>query len=259
MGYTTPMITLIIPVFNEELALKQTLDTAKKTLESSGYDHEIIVVNDGSTDATELILQQYSNHAPFKIITHAENKGNGASIVSGIKAATGETLCTIDADGTYPIDQIPRLLNTFFEQQADMVVGKRAKENDETGFIHRTAAQFLNLFGSIMSWYHIPDINSGQRIFKKSIAEEYVHMYPSTFSFHIVLTLSMLINGKRVLYSNIDYYPRIGESKLSSGLRGPTNFVKFLWLICTTGFYWRPIYVGSSSAAVALLLWITIH
>ena len=94
------MISLIIPVFNEEEALQQTLDAATKTLDQSGFESEIIVVNDGSTDATAAILQLAKKTAGITVVKHASNKGNGASIVSGIAVAHGDTVCTVDAAGT---------------------------------------------------------------------------------------------------------------------------------------------------------------
>ena len=229
-------ITLLIPVFNEEQCLEITVQAAVAILTATKRTFEIIIINDGSTDATAQILQQLQKNVSIKVVTHKVNKGNGAAICSGIKAAKYKILATVDADGTYPLEALPRLLDTFDTMQADMVVGKRAKENDETSVIHRTAASLLNVFGSICTWHHIPDINSGLRVFKKELAMRYMHLYPQTFSFHIVLTISSIFDNARILYSNIDYFPRIGTSKLSAGVRGPLYFGKFIgliiWLTC---------------------------
>lgn len=248
------MITLIIPVYNEQEAIVSTIHSALEVLQSTKKDFELLIVNDGSTDSTAELLAQFTTNSHIRIIEHAVNQGNGAAIVTGIKNAQSQIIATVDADGTYPIDELPRLLQIQASQQADMVVGKRAKENDETGFIHRTAAACLNLIGSICTWHHIPDINSGLRVFKKDLAMQYVHLYPKTFSFHITLTLSALFARKRVLYVNIDYFPRIGESKLSSGVRGPYYFFKFIFLMLKLTFLQRPVYMAVSIAMVIMVV-----
>lgn len=246
-------VTLIIPVYNEQEAIVSTIGIALDVLSTHINEYEILIVNDGSTDATVTLLEQYADHAHIRIIEHAKNQGNGAAIVTGMHNATYNTLATVDADGTYPIDELPRLLQIFNTQQADMVVGKRAKENDETSIVHRAAAGTLNIIGSFLTWHHIPDINSGLRVFTKDLALRYVHLYPKTFSFHITLTLSALFAHMRVLYVNIDYFPRIGESKLSSGLRGPYFFAKFIVLMLKLTVRQRPIYIATSTAVFILL------
>lgn len=253
MHMVTQAVTLIIPVYNEEQAIVSTLNTALEVLSQSLQEYEILIVNDGSTDATPVLLQQFASHANVQIVEHAINQGNGAAIVTGIHKAKYSTLATVDADSTYPIDELPRLLQIFHSQQADMVVGKRAKENDETSIVHRGAASFLNIFGSLLTWHHIPDINSGLRVFTKDLALQYVHLYPKTFSFHITLTLSALFAHMRVLYVNIDYFPRLGESKLSSGIRGPYYFTKFILLMLSLTARQRPVYMVASTAVVIMV------
>ncbi|MFA7682493.1 MAG: glycosyltransferase family 2 protein, partial [Candidatus Peribacteraceae bacterium] len=103
------MLSIIIPIFNEEGAVEQTIRVLHGILEKAGENFEIVVVNDGSTDRTSSILETI--HLPnVNIITSQINRGNGASIKTGIRHSKGDILATVDADGTYPLQDFPKLL-----------------------------------------------------------------------------------------------------------------------------------------------------
>jgi glycosyltransferase involved in cell wall biosynthesis len=220
------MLSIIIPVYNEEGAVEDIIRRCDRVLEG-GY--EIIVVDDGSTDATPGILKKI-DLSSLRIVRHIKNTGNGASIMTGVEHARGEWIATIDADDTYRPEDIPRLFEQVRSEGADMIVGFR-RDLMEGPFFHKTARNFLRKFAELCSGQKIEDINSGLRICRKELIERYTDLYPNRFSLHIVL---MVCAGKakaKILYEPISYGPRIGISKLSPGLRGPWNFLKFLTLI----------------------------
>ena len=220
------MLSVIIPVFNEEGAIDDILARTDGAL--SG-DYEIIAVDDGSTDGTKDILRA-NKLANVRVITHRENKGNGAAIKTGIREAKGDWIVTIDADNTYFPEDIPVLLRAREKANADMVVGLR-KDLMRGPFFHRNARNLLRRFAEICSGTKITDVNSGLRLVRKEVAARHMHLYPNRFSLHIALTICAGRAGALVVYVPVRYGPRIGRSKLSPGFRGIGNFLKFLLLI----------------------------
>ena len=230
------MLSLIIPIYNEEGAVEDIVRRCDSALEG-GY--EIIAIDDGSTDATPGILKKIDLPS-LRVVRHVKNTGNGASIMTGVEHARGEWIATIDADDTYRPEDIPRLFEQVQSEGADMIVGVR-RDLMEGPFFHRTARNLLRRFAEICSGQKIEDINSGLRICRKELIETYAELYPNRFSLHIVL---MVCAGKAkaaILHEPITYGPRIGISKLSPGFRGPWNFLKFLALIPRSAWKYQKI------------------
>lgn len=234
------MFSLLIPVFNEEEVIEQTLRDAHAALQNIGDAFEIVVMNDGSTDRTGAILKQISIPG-LRVITHPTNKGYGASMKTGIRHAKGNLIGTVDADGTYPIKEFPMLLEHMNNAQADMIVGARTKQGVQIPLIRRPAKWIVSLLANTLTGIDIPDLNSGMRIFTRELAERFMHLYPQKFSFTITITLAALTNDYIVVYHPIDYFKRIGKSTLSSGFNGIKNFVNFLGLIIRIVTYFRPL------------------
>lgn len=234
------MFTLLIPVFNEEQAIEETLRSAGKTLQGIGEEYEILVINDGSTDATAGILKGL-NVPHARVIHHPCNRGYGASMKTGIRRSRGELIATTDADGTYPIEQLGPMLRMLREQEADMVVGARTKKGVQIPLVRRPAKAIVNALANSLVGMKIPDTNSGLRIFRRDLAERFMHLYPQGFSFTITITLAALTNDYLVLYHPIDYFKRQGKSSLSAGFNGVRNFLNFLGLIVRIMTYFRPI------------------
>ena len=223
------MLSLVIPIYNEAGAVEDIIRRSDAALKGVEGGYEIIAVDDGSTDATPWILKKIELPS-LRIVRHIKNTGNGAAIVTGIEHAKGEWIATIDADNTYRPEDIPRLYENVQIQEADMIVGFR-RELTKGPFLHRNARGLLRRFAEVCSGQKIDDINSGLRICKKELIERYKELYPNWFSLHIVLMVCAGKERATILYEPISYDHRIGVSKLSPGLRGPWNFIKFFCLI----------------------------
>lgn len=220
------VLSIIIPVFNEQLAVKDIVLRTHDVIEPSD---EIIVINDGSTDRTGAALASL-NLPNLRVITHDRNKGNGASILDGALAATGEWVVTIDADMTYFPEDIPSLFAELKRRNLEMITG--ARQTLRLGPLsHRIARELLRRWAQLLSGAAIGDINSGLRILPRSRLLKYRELYPARFSLHIVLTVCCGIDGVLCGSFPIRYGSRIGVSKLSPGLRGIGNFFKFLLLV----------------------------
>lgn len=207
-------LSVIIPVYNEEDAIRKTLIDLQETLLHSAIQaHEILVVNDGSSDRTAREIR--AANIPCQIITHKSNKGYGASIKTGLRRASYRTIAITDADDTYPNEKIPEMYAYYREQQLDMLVGARTGKNVNYPFIKKIPKFFIIALANYITGTKIPDINSGLRIFDKQIALKFFHLYPEGFSFTITITMSMLCRGYDVDYVAIDYFARTGVSKIS--------------------------------------------
>ena len=228
------MLSVVIPAYNEQQSIATVLDKLKATLDDGEQSYEVIVVDDGSTDNTAKIVQQKGG---VRLIQHPYNRGYGAALKTGILNASGDTILTIDADGTYQAKDIPKLL-----QQADgydMIVGARTGKEVKVPLHRKPAKWFLTKLANYLSGANIPDLNSGMRIFKKANIEKFLAILPSSFSFTTTLTLAYHCNDLLVKYVPIDYYERAGKSKIRP-LRDGLNFILLILRVIT---YFNPLRV----------------
>ena len=229
-----PSFSLVIPVYNEQKAIASTIDHLKSILHNSQYQYEIIVVNDGSKDNTADILNTCTG---VKVIEHPVNKGYGAALKTGIRQAKYPLIAITDADGTYPNEQLPHLVS--LARDADMVVGARIGSNVRYSKLRKIPKYFLVSFAQWLCKQRIPDLNSGMRVFHREIIEEFINILPNTFSFTTTITVAMLTNNYIVHYEPIDYYHRVGKSKI----KPIRDTLRFLQLILRTGVYFAPLRV----------------
>lgn len=235
-------LSIIIPAYNEEKAIEQTIQGLKNELNRLDLDYEIIVVNDASTDKTKNVLK---NIEGIKILEHKNNKGYGASLKTGIKESKYEWILIIDADGTYPAESIPEM--TKYIPEHDMVIGARKKYRP---FYGKPAKWFLNKFASYLSEVKVHDLNSGLRIFRKQIVLEFWSFFPKRFSFTSTLTMICLIDDYRIKNIKIDYLKRRGKSKL----KPVQSFKRFTGLIIKLALYFRPLKVFIPLSFILFLL-----
>ncbi|MFK7767652.1 MAG: glycosyltransferase family 2 protein [Mariniblastus sp.] len=227
--------SLIIPVYNEEDAIDQTIQELKKTFADLNTPFEILVVNDGSSDGTAEKLEKWKNDV--SIIHHESNTGYGASLKTGIRHAQYDWIVITDADGSYPNHRIPELVQ--MANRFDMVVGARTGANVTYSKIRSIPKWFLIRFAKWLSGRDIPDLNSGLRVFRKNIAMRFIKLYPNGFSFTTTITMAMLTNRYRVHYEPVDYHARIGNSKIQP-IR---DTLRFTQLILRMGMYFAPLRV----------------
>jgi glycosyltransferase involved in cell wall biosynthesis len=211
---------VVIPAFNEG-AVIATVITA---LKQAGAWHEIIVVDDGSADDTGASARE----AGASVIRHPYNKGNGAAVKSGIRAATGEFVMIIDGDGQHrPADAV-RLAGRVGEY--DLVVGARAGSTQATG-MRRFGNGLLNRFAGYLTGRPIPDLTSGFRAARRAQLKEFLHLLPNGFSTPTTTTLSFIRAGYNVAFEPIEADARVGHSKIRLARDGATFFLIILKII----------------------------
>lgn len=203
-------ISIVIPAYNEEDAILDTINEVVCVLKSDEINtFEIIVVNDGSTDNTSGLLKQTS----VKVIDHPHNIGYGRSLKDGIKAAMYDTIVITDADGTYPFDQVPNLLEEY-QKGFDMVVGARSGKYYQESALKIPLRRILRFIVEFSAERKIPDINSGLRIFSKTKVTPMLGRLCNTFSFTTSMTLAFMMTGGFVKYVEIPYHKRQGKTKV---------------------------------------------
>ncbi|MBL6991477.1 MAG: glycosyltransferase family 2 protein [Bacteriovoracaceae bacterium] len=234
------MISVIIPVYNEQNAILDTVQSLLNTLTHPVFENcfEIIVVNDGSTDDTSKRLKTIDS-PNVKIINKRLNQGYGSAIKTGMRFTNYDNIAITDADQTYPNDMLPELFQFYIAEELDMAIGARKVDHGSFFILRSLVKSFLRKFASYITSYPIPDLNSGFRIFKKEIAFKYYSMYPDGFSFTTTITMAMISDTYRVDYYPIEYYKREGNSKIRP-VRDSFNFIFLITKMC---LYYRPLMV----------------
>jgi glycosyltransferase involved in cell wall biosynthesis len=196
-------VTILLPAYNEEQSVGQTIREIKQL----HPQFEILVIDDGSTDNT----RQEAIDAGANVMRHPHNIGNGASIKTGLRYASGEWILMMDADGQHKPSDIASLL--AHKDKYDMVVGARSK-GSKTSW-HRNLANFIyNRFASYVAKFNVEDLTSGFRLVKNDRIAKYIYLLPNTFSYPSTITMAYLRSGLSIKYVPIQTLARKGKSKI---------------------------------------------
>ena len=232
-------VTVVIPAFNEAGAIASVI----AELRAAGAWHEILVVDDGSTDGTA----DAAAGAGARVVKHPYNKGNGAAVKSAIRAATGEFILVIDGDGQHKPEDALRLVSRLGEY--DLVVGARSSET-QAGSTRRAGNAVLNRLASFLTGHPIPDLTSGFRAARREHLLEFIHLLPNGFSTPTTTTMCFLKAGYNVVFEPVAARPRVGVSKIRLSRDGP----KFLLIMLRVITIFSPLRLFVPIAATSFLL-----
>lgn len=235
-------VSIVIPAFNEGLSVREGINELREILAATDIEAEIIIVDDGSKDNTA----REAKAAGARVIQHKSNRGYGASLKTGILAATYDVIAITDADGTYPAKYLPEMLKEL--EHADMVVGSRTGADVNIPLSRKPAKWFLRVMANYVSNTKIPDLNSGLRVFRRDVVIQYFAILSDQFSFTTTITLAMLCDKYAVTYLPIDYRKRQGKSKIM-----PWDAGSFAVLIMRVAMLFRPLRVFLPIALVCIL------
>jgi len=199
------LISIVIPAFNEEKAIGETLQDLESTLKSSRRTYEVIVVDDGSKDNTSAEVEKTS----ARLIRHPKNKGYGASLKTGTLAAQGDVVVFYDADNQFEAADIDRIVDELGE--SDAVLGNRTT-GSYAPFSRRGGKKLLGWFANYLMKQKIPDLNCGLRAIRRDVLLRYLHLLPNGFSASTTTTLVLLKENCDVKYLPIIVKKRIGKS-----------------------------------------------
>jgi glycosyltransferase involved in cell wall biosynthesis len=223
-------VSIILPAKNEAASLRSLLPRLKEVA-ARLPGAEIIVVDDGSTDDTRSVCEGLG----VRVVSHPYPTGNGAAVKSGARAARGEVLAFMDADGQHDPELVPRLLAMMAEGY-DMVVGARSME-DHAG-AHRLAANtFYNWFASWMVGRPVPDLTSGLRVVRADKFRRFLYLLPNGFSYPTTITMSFFRSGYPVGYLPVAVRRREGKSHIRVFRDG----LRFLLIIFKIGTLYSPL------------------
>jgi len=204
MSQGETLLSIIIPTFNEEGAIAETIGRIQ-ALNLPSY--ELLVINDGSSDKTAEVAEAVG----AMVISHPYNIGNGAAVKTGIRSSKGRVLLFMDGDGQHDPQDIPRLVSEISKYH--MVVGARQKGSET--HVHRDLANGLyNLFASFIADFKIEDLTSGFRVMRRDDALRFCDMFPNKFSYPTTSTLAFLRSGRSIKYLPIQTRFRVGKSKI---------------------------------------------
>ena len=222
LNMTDKNVSIIIPAYNEAAIIGNIVSEIRKLYP----DFDVIVVNDGSQDATA----QEAQTAGATVISHPYNLGNGAAIKSGIRFATGDILVFMDGDGQHKPRDIERLLDCIPE--FDMVVGARSVR-DQASLGRALGNMIYNRFASYVAKFSIKDLTSGFRAVKSKVARDFLYLLPNTYSYPTTLTLGVLRSGMSLKYIQISTRQRKrGKSNIRI-LEDGVRFFIIITKICT--------------------------
>jgi glycosyltransferase involved in cell wall biosynthesis len=205
--------------------------------------HQVLVVDDGSHDRTA----EAAEAAGAQVIRHPYNKGNGASVKSGIRAATGEYILIIDADGQHQPADAVRLVARLGE--FDLVVGARTRAT-QASWARRLGNGALNALASYLTSRPIPDLTSGFRAARRQQLREFLHLLPNRFSTPTTTTLAFVKAGYNVAFEPVEARERVGTSKIRLLSDGTRFFLIALKVV--TIFSPLRVFVPASLASFAL-------
>jgi len=227
-------ISVVIPAKNEEKSIASVIAKLNElSLPENILLSEIIVVNDGSNDNTT----QVSIDAGASVINHLYSKGNGAAIKTGARAAKGDVIIFMDADGQHSPDDIPRLISKL-EQGYHLVVGARQK-GSQASIFRSLANKFYNKFASYMTGHNIEDLTSGFRVVKADKFREFLALLPNGFSYPTTSTMAFFRSGYSVAYEPIHASQREDES--NSHINIIKDGIRFLLIIFKVGTLYSPL------------------
>ena len=231
--------SIVIPAYNEAASV----DSLVRELAATGSWHEIIVVDDGSTDDTA----ERARAAGARVVRHPYNKGNGAAVKTGIRQASGEFVLIIDGDGQHRPGDAPRLVSKL--DAYELVVGARSTVTQAT-LGRRVGNRLLNLLASYLTQRQIPDLTSGFRTARRSHFLEFLHLLPNGFSTPTTTTLAFIKAGYSIAFEPTEARARLGTSKINLASDGFKFFLILLRVI--TIFSPLRIFVPLSAASLAL-------
>jgi glycosyltransferase involved in cell wall biosynthesis len=228
--------SVVIPAYNEAVSIASVV----RDLAAAAAWHEILVVDDGSSDGTG----PQAAAAGARVLRHPYNKGNGAAVKTGIRHATGQLVLIVDADGQHQPSDAARLVSHL--DAYELVVGARSART-QANTARRLGNTVLNRLASYLTEHHIPDLTSGFRAARRECLVEFLHLLPNGFSTPTTTTLAFMKAGYSVHFEPIDAARREGTSKIRLGVDGLQFFMILLKVI--TIFSPLRIFLPVSAAA----------
>ena len=236
MATQTPQISVVIPCLNEEEAVGRVVDQALEGIQRSGRTGEVVVVDNASTDHSAEVAAAHGAR-----VVSEQRRGYGSAYLAGLAEARGEYIVMGDADETYPLQELAPFVDKL-EAGDDLVIGSRFE-----GTIHGDAMPFLNRFVgnpiltgmlNVLFGVKVSDAHCGMRAVRKDALPN-LELHSTGMEFASEMVFKAYRRGLTVSEIPIDYYPRVGESKLNR-FGDAWRHVRFMLLYSPSWLYLVP-------------------
>jgi glycosyltransferase involved in cell wall biosynthesis len=250
------MISVVLPIFEEELAIQELIPQLIGVLNERGGEFEVIAVDDGSKDATAEVLRDLHKQFPahLRVARHLHNRGNGAALRTGIRLSAGHIVVTMDSDGQHAPEDIAQLVAEI--PPYDLVVASRLE--GYRGPWHRNLANAIfNRFASWLTRRKIQDLTSGFRAMRRDIAQHFLPLFPEGFSAPTTTTMAFLKAGYNVGFIPVHVRQR---SSGTSKIRIWEDGARFIMLILRMIMLFDPLRIflptGFALGILGTLAWV---
>jgi glycosyltransferase involved in cell wall biosynthesis len=208
-------LSVIMPVFNEA----GTLEEIVRQVLATGLVHEVLMVDDGSTDGSREIMKQWEGHETVRVILHEKNRGKGSAVRTGFQAASGDILIVQDADLEYDPRDYGDVIRPIMEGRADVVYGSRflGKPARRMNFWHRVGNFLLTMTTNILYNLDLSDMETCYKAFRADVVRG-IPLHSRRFEFEPEITAKVAKRGYRIVEVAISYYGRdFDEGKKITG------------------------------------------
>lgn len=240
MSSPPPLLSLVIPAYNEGERLPNTLPAVAEFLESQPYLSEVILVNNNSSDNTREVAEEFAGSRPYFHVLDELKQGKGAAVRTGMEAAKGEYIFMADADFSMPVEEInkflPPRLGTY-----DVAIGSReapgAVRYNEPEYRHFMGRVF-NLYVKVLAIPGFEDTQCGFKCFRREIARDILpYQTIDGWAFDVELLFIALRRGYHIEEVPVQWY--FGENSRVSPVRDTINMIREVLRIRYNGFTGR--------------------
>jgi glycosyltransferase involved in cell wall biosynthesis len=244
---TAQSLTVVVPIYNESEAIKNYLPELIEAGQVDGW--RIVLVDDGSTDDSAVLLDTFRKYPHVDIVKHKINRGYGSAIKSGMLHTTTSHIVTIDGDGQHHISDIAKVYNYAIEKNADLVVGDRGRQK-VAGQTRQFGKWLIRSFTRILMTMPIHDLNSGFKLYRTDLACKYLPLCPNTMAFSDVITLAFIHQRHLVL----EYPISVRERQTGKSTIGVHTAVDTILEIINLALLFNPLRIFISLSAFCILV-----
>lgn len=219
-----PSVSIVFPMYNEEAYIHRAVRAARAALEETTPDHEIIIVDDCSTDRTGAIADELAREDPrVKVVHNPVNRRLGGTLRAGYAVASKQLLLYTDADLPFDLQELPRAVRLLDYQQADVLSAYRFDRTSE-GFIRTVYSFVYNTLIRVLFGLRVKDVNFSFKLFRRALLEKFPLKSEGS-----LIDVELLVRAKKaganIIQIGVDYFPR---SRGLSTLSSPAVIVKIL-------------------------------